>query len=394
MKITKRKQEIGFKILDKIYAKGPISRIDISNETGITPATVSEITGYFIKDELIHETDEIAVKSSKSGRKKVYLDISAKHSFYIGAELSEKYLAFCLCDNKGTIFKKKIIKNSSKTLLTEVIFIDLLSEFILKSKDYNPKAIGVAIPGHFDDINKRIISNNPFWEKFDLGSIIQSVSLPIYFNNNVQCLALSERLFNSESTDPNFIFFHVSRGMFCSSMYLGNLYSENNVLVGEVGHTIVHPDGELCGCGQRGCLQTYASEASIIKKSQFLFNNSDSTYLRQLIDSPELLTINIILKAYHLGDEGVGVILHNAIKYLTITINNLSMMLDSQKIIIHGELFGDKLISDLLKESIEKSIKIFETNQSQVLQVKKYDDINSAQAACGLCIFRQLLQSA
>lgn len=394
MKLTKKKQELGFKILDKIYAKGPISRIDISNETGITPATVSEITGYFIQDELIHETDELVVQTNKSGRKKIYLDISANHSFYIGAELSEKYLAFCLSDNKGTIIKKKIIKNTSKTLLTETVFIDLMNDFILKCSNYSPKAIGIAIPGHFDNMKKKILSNNPLWEKFDLDSVIQSVSLPIYFNNNVQCLALAERFFSSENTDPNFIFFHVSRGMFCSSMYLGNLYSENNVLIGEVGHTTVHPDGELCECGKRGCLQTYASEAWIIKKSRFLFNNSDSTYLRQLIDSPELLTIDIILKAYHLGDEGINIILHNAIKYISITINNLSMMLDSQKVFIHGELFGDKLISDLLKESVEKNVTIIETNQSQEIHVKNYDNINSAQAACGLCILRQLLQSA
>ena len=46
-----------------------------------------------------------------------------------------------------------------------------------------------------------------------------------------------------------------------------------------------------------------------------------------------------ILNAYKLGDEGIINILHSAIKYLSITINNLSMMIDSNKIIIHGELF-------------------------------------------------------
>lgn len=72
MKLTKNQQKLRFKILDKIYAKGPISRIDISNETGITPATVSEITGYMIQENLIHEIGEVVPEENKSGRKRYY----------------------------------------------------------------------------------------------------------------------------------------------------------------------------------------------------------------------------------------------------------------------------------------------------------------------------------
>lgn len=115
-------------------------------------------------------------------------------------------------------------------------------------------------------------------------------------------MTIAERIFRFDSTDSNFIFFHVGRGMFCSHMYQGELYGKENILVGEVGHTIVHSDGELCECGKRGCLQTYASEAWIIKKSQILYDNSETTYLRQLTPSRDGLTIEITLKAYRLGD--------------------------------------------------------------------------------------------
>ena len=98
MKITKNQQKLRFKILDKIYSKGPISRIDISKETGITPATVSEITGNMIQEELIHEIGEAIPEESKSGRKKILLGISPNHSFYIGSELSPKYISFSLTD--------------------------------------------------------------------------------------------------------------------------------------------------------------------------------------------------------------------------------------------------------------------------------------------------------
>lgn len=394
MKITRNQQKLIFKILDKIYSKGPISRIDISKETGITPATVSEITGEMINQNLIHEIGEVILEQGKSGRKKILLGISPNHSFYVGTELSQKYISFCLTDNTGNIIKEKIIQlNSydSTSTLTEEFYSNELQDFIESCKDYNPRGIGVAIPGHFDYKNKSIISNNPFWKNFNIKILLDKINLPIFFENNVKCMTLSERLFSVDSNDDNFIFFHVGRGMFCSYMYNGKLYAEDNYLVGEIGHIIVHPDGELCECGKRGCLQTYGSEAWIIKKSQIFFENSETTYLRQLVTDKYKITINTILKAYSLGDEGIVHILHSAIKYLSITINNLSMMIDSNKIIIHGELFSEPLLSNLLKEYLDKNINLLSLQKNQDVIIKNYCSHTGALSASALCISKLLI---
>ena len=204
-------------------------------------------------------------------------------------------------------------------------------------------------------------------------------------------MALFERLFSLSNKDDNLTFLHVGRGMFCSSIYQSKLYGSNNRLVGEVGHIVVHPDGEHCECGKRGCLQTYASESWIIKKSQILFDNSDSTYLRQLVTNRSHLTIDTILQAYKLGDEGVINILHNAIKYLSITINNLSMMIDTNKMIIHGELFKEVQLSELIKDYLEKNVTLLATEKKIPVKIKNYSTINGALSAAGLCVTKQLL---
>lgn len=397
MKLTKKQQELRFNILDKIYSKGPISRIDISRETGITPATVSEITGNMINEDLIHEIGEVISEESKSGRKKILLDLSNNHSFYIGTELSPKYISFCLTDNVGKFFKEKIIQLNSTNLeetLNEDFYINELKTFINDCKDYNPQGIGVAIPGHFDSNTKSIISNNSFWKNFNIKILLNSIDLPIYFENNVKCMTISERLFTFNVTDDNFILFHVGRGMFCSYMYNGKLYAENNFLVGEIGHIVVHPDGELCECGKRGCLQTYGSESWIIKKSQILFNNSELTYLRQLVNDQNKITIDTVLKAYTLGDEGVIKLLNSAIRYLSITINNLSMMIDSNKIIVNGELFKEPLLSNLLKEYLNQNISLLAVEQNQNVIIKDYSNYNGALAASALCISKLLIEAS
>lgn len=395
MKLTKNQQKLRFKILDKIYAKGPISRIDISKETGITPATVSEITGIMIQDNLIHELGEVIPEENKSGRKKILLGISKAHSFYIGSELSPKYISFCLTDNIGEIFKKKIIKLDNPNLeesLSEEFYINELKDFINSCLDYNPQGIGIALPGHFDEVSKTIISNNLFWKNFNIKNLLDEVNLPIYFENNVKCMTLAERLFKFDGTDENFIFFHVGRGMFSSYMYNGELYAKDNFLVGEIGHIVVHPNGELCECGKRGCLQTYGSEAWIIKKSQILFDNSETTYLKQLVSERDKITIETILKAYSLGDEGIIKILHSAINYLSITINNLSMMIDSSKVIIHGELFNEPLLRNLLEELLNQNINLLSKNNKQAIIIKSYNNHNGALAASALCMSKLLIE--
>lgn len=395
MKLTKKQQELRFKILDKIYSKGPISRIDISRETGITPATVSEITGNMINENLIYEIGEVVSEEIKSGRKKILLNIESNHSFYIGSELSQKYISFCLTDNIGKILKEKTIYLNSFELidtLTESFYLNELNEFIKDCKEYNPKGIGIAIPGHFDENEKAIISNNPFWKDFDINYILDNIPLPIYFENNVHCMALSERIFSPTKKNENFLLLHVGNGMFCSYMYNGTLYEKDNFLVGEVGHIIAHPDGELCECGKRGCLQTYASESWIIKKAQILFDNSESTFLKQLVTDKNKITIKTLLKAYILGDEGVINILHSAIKYLSITINNLFMLIGSNKIVLHGELFNESLLSNLLLDHLKRDISLLVVSQKQNVVFKKYSSINGALSGAALCITKMLIK--
>lgn len=154
---------------------------------------------------------------------------------------------------------------------------------------------------------------------------------------------------------------------------------------------VVHPDGEICKCGKRGCLQTYTSESWIIKKSQILFDNSDSTYLRQLAADRSHLTIETILQAYKLGDEGVTNILHNAIKYLSITLNNLSMMIAMDKMVIHGELFTETQLANLIKDYLENNSTLLATEKKIHIEFKPYLPINGAVSAAGLCVIKQLL---
>ena len=380
------------KILDKIYATGPISRIDLSKELTITPATISEITTNLIQEKHIHElgADET---TNKPGRKKILLNISQNYRHYIGVELSDKFLSFCLSDNLGTIIKDHFISYNNwdtQKKFTDTLFLDELTQFIAQCEDYKPSAIGIAVPVHYDPSNESIKTNNPFWKNFSFKHVQESINLPIYIKNNVKCMAIAERLFGEDKQDQNFIFLHVRRGMFSTYMYNGEVYADRNSLIGEIGHTVINPNGEVCECGKRGCLQTYTSESWMINKAKLLYENTPDTFLRQLVSEKEQLTIDTLIKAYRLGDEASMTIINQAILYFSIAINNLLMIMDSDVVYIHSELFSDPQLAAYLDQSIEDNTSLLDLQKPKQRIFKPYHPINGALGACGLCVYETL----
>lgn len=390
---TKRQNAIYSAILHTIYTKHIISRIDIANETGMTPATVSLNTAKMIESGLIQEVGEEATEHDGVGRKKILLSVRPAHSYYIGAEIAEKFLSFVLTDNVGTLIEKKTVPAKTGVQADAGYFITHCLDFMERVASYPVKAVGVAIPGHFRKSTRRkILTNNPCWKNFDLGQISSRLPVPVYFSNNVHCMARAESLFYSNPQDGsgNFIFFHLGRGIHCTYMYRSELYSRHNFKIGEIGHTIVRPDGELCECGKRGCLQTCASETWLIKKAKLLYTASPSTYLRQLAANEEEITIRTALSAYRLGDEGVMRLLHTAVKCIGIAISNLNLLIDSDRIFIHGALFDEPELTGLLKQQLDFEPTLL-LPQEQKLIIKPFSPFTGAIGAASLCVCRYLL---
>lgn len=377
---TKKQLALQSKILDQIYTHGSISRIDIAHNTGITPATTTNLTAELVNKGLVIETD-IDATENKVGRKKVLLKIAPNYSHYIGVELHEQFIAFCLVDNLGTILKKNLLTISEHKIPTGATFAEHLAAFLNDCQAYCPQAIGIALPGHYNQTTQQIISNRLSWQKFDLKPVIAKIKLPLFFENNVHCMSTSYRLLSQQIKNDNMLFLHVARGIFSSYLYRGKIHGQNNFLVGEIGHWIVNPEGELCDCGRRGCLQNYISQGAIIKKAVLLYETSSSTYLRQLVKSTAEIDFYVVQKAYELGDDGVINILNNAMKYLAITLNNLVMMADTHQLVLHGALFNSNNLFELLKHYLNENRFQLTNISQQHLIVKQYDQFNGAAGA-------------
>lgn len=387
MIITEKKYQQRAQILDIIYAQGPISRIDISQIAHVTPATMTELSSHLLETGLIHELGE--ADSGKAGRRKIYLDISPGQKYYIGVELAEQVTVYILSDNLGNIIDQHIESGLKDDHFTYQQVVQELQIFMQKHEEISIDGIGIALPGHYDPEKQRIQSNQPLWRNFDLKRLMEEMDVPVFAKNNVKCMVLSERIFKRKNVG-NYTFCHIRRGIFAAAMYNHELYGEGNNSIGEIGHVVVDPKGLQCECGKHGCLQTVISEAWLINKAKILFDSGKSK-LSFIIDNRDDIELTHILQAYHLGDAGIHEMLHDGLSYLAMVIKNLGMLVDTDTIYLHSEMFLDEDLMKYLRQLVSQQISLFDAVHRESLRFVPYNIINGALGGAALAVSSTLL---
>lgn len=356
------------RILECLFRNPCISRKDISDLTGITPATVTTTVAAMVEEKLLVELGRMEEDRGTIGRSRIALDVNPLYCWVIGVECTLSALTACVTDLRGKILYRKTTpytlemgQNITRLVIESVIDCIAASGLPVGTL----AGIGIAVPGHMDRECRHLVSNNALWTNLD-GTVIQEAfPVPVVFENNVRCMAVSRYLHDPANTPSNFALFHVGRGMYCAhiaddELYIGSTYSS-----GEIAHTIAIPDGKRCECGKRGCLQTVATEEALLENAAVIFQKSDDTMLRSFARAPEALTVEHILTAYDLGDLPVRRMMTQVLRHLCIAALNVAILMNPEKIYFHGRLFNHESIQNDILEQIREQFD-FEGNNYQL----------------------------
>lgn len=383
------------KILHLIFRNGPVSRATISEDNHLTPASVTNNVATLISQGLVEEIGETELMSENTlGRKRTLVDIVSDYAYSIGCEITEKYLSFCIINLKGEMLQKKTFTPTSQQIKTIAQTIITHIQDLIDDSNLDPKkivGIGIALPGHYDPVHDNLISNLSIWNNFCLQTIKEAFPFEIVCENNVRCMACGEYFFHPHTTPESFNFFHLGKGMFNANIINGDLFLGANFLSGEIGHTIVQPNGTPCECGKSGCLQTYCSETWLIKKCKNIYTHSATTILRSLVLNSEDITLQHIISAYELGDPLVSHIISDMIYYLSITISNVMIINNPSKILFHSEIFETDSLKQQLLKSIKHHLAFIENNSSELFQILPYSTYKGAIGAGALAIYTFLI---
>ena len=143
--------------------------------------------------------------------------------------------------------------------------------------------IGVGVPnGNYFDGTIGFAVNLPWKQKVPLAKLLgERTGLPVTLNNDANAATIGEMIYGAARGMRNFMVITLGTGLGSGIVVDGNLIYGANGYAGELGHIIVDREGRLCGCGRRGCLETYVSATGVARTAQ--------VYLAQYHGKPSLL---------------------------------------------------------------------------------------------------------
>ncbi len=348
------------KILSVVDNAGRISRVEVQALLKKNGKTVTNITNSLIEDGLIVSS---GFSSYTGGRRRELLSINSEYGYLIGIHLGVKFLRGTITNFNYTILAEEkipISPNASKADLLKVIKKTIA--FLLNSnKIPSGKLLGIGFVanGLFDyKTGEWLISANiKNWKNIHIKKILSELyNVPVFQEINSRAMTLWEKHLGNAKNKKNFIYLNLGIGIGCGIINNGRIYRGVNNKAGELGHTIVVPNGESCSCGNRGCLETVASGwalKKIIKRK--ILDGKESEITDLCNDNLDLLDIDMISKAFNNGDKLVTEVLETASDYLGIGIANFINLFNPEVVVIGGKfaMFGD-LFLNRLKKNIKK----------------------------------------
>lgn len=237
------------------------------------------------------------------------------------------------------------IKQAIKELLKET-----------QSDSESIEGIGFGFPGQIDYQNGiiRLAPNLPGWVDVPFAKIIEDeFHIPTRIDNDVRCAALGELNFGAGKGCENLICITVGTGIGSGLIINGKLVRGASNVAGEIGHIKLQiHDGPMCGCGDTGCMEAFASGPAIVALAEEYIKGGKTTKFREMAN-PDI-TPYIVAEAAKSGDPVAKRIFTIIGEYIGIGMASVVNLLNPEKIIIGG---GVADCGDLLLEPVRETIR-------------------------------------
>lgn len=255
--------------LQLIATNEATSRVELATTTQLTKMTITNIVSEYIENNIVEECEEKITEGC--GRNPVRLRISEKAPNVIGLYITRDKIEAVLCTLSLEILNRKIVP--FKTLKKEEVrqFSNRVIDEILAETDSKVVGIGVAVMGPVD-INNGIVLNPPHFFGIENVNITQFLEerygLPVVVDHDQNSAAQAEVLFGAGKNVQDFIFLGITKGIGSGFVSDGKVFHNKMGMASELGHISIDRNGKRCECGNRGCLEMYASVDVMKEKLQ------------------------------------------------------------------------------------------------------------------------------
>jgi glucokinase-like ROK family protein len=315
-----------------------ISRTALAEQTGLSRATSG-----ILADDLILAgvAVEIGLGDSTGGRRPVLLQFAPDAVGALGALMYDRKWLIVLTNLDGHVIHRREAAIADDAAMTAVRALKEGVDALRLQVDGQRilPAIGVGTPG-LVDTNSGVIQSavDVGWIEVPFRAMVEDeLGLKAFIANRSKVGALAELWHGPAQDLQDLVFISIATGVAAGIVCAGTLYFGSNSSAGELGHMTIIPDGPLCPCGNRGCLQQLVSGPALANTARQRLRHLEASMLADLVaDRLEMITAHTVFQAAEQGDSVAQAIVDEAATYLGIAIANLINLLNPKMIVLGG----------------------------------------------------------
>ena len=272
-------------VLDAVARHEPITRAQLAGRTGLTKSSVSSIVQELLSARLVVEQG--TQRGGDPGRPGTALTLAREGVAGLGLEVNVDYLAACVVDlaRRTRVHYVEVGDNRVRDPATVVELLARLTEAAVAAAETQGLTISatcVAVPGLVDQGTGTVVrAPNLDWAGVPLGQLlggrVPAAPAQVLVENEANLAALGELWFGDGAEFGDYVHVSGEVGVGAGIVVAGRVFRGAHGHAGELGHTTLEPDGPVCACGGRGCLELFAGQEAILRRAGLDHGVSTST---------------------------------------------------------------------------------------------------------------------
>lgn len=332
-------------IMKLVWQHKRLSKSQFAQYTGLSIPAVSKILEELVSDgKLSHSSENLSNRGINSGSYQIPPD----GDFILCMNVTPTSIESQLCDAQlspqGEFERIHVNAAAPQALLAAIENIWRNQRKIWPKKVIN---LALAIHGQVDPVTgvSQTMPQAPWREPVEIKYLLEEkLGVTVRVDNDCVMLALAEK-WQNPANRQDFCVINVDYGIGSSFVINGQIYRGSLYGSGQIGHTIVNPDGMACDCGRYGCLETVASLSALKKQARIWLKSQPGT---PKLD-PESITSTQLIAAWHDGNEQVRRWVESAANAIGLSLYNFLNILNINQILFYGRscAFGESWLATI-----------------------------------------------
>lgn len=345
-------------LLSTLFFDGPLSRYELGERTGLSAATVSNVTGEMVDERLIVEAGFV---ESDGGRPRVLLRVQPGYGHVIGIDLGEtgvKIELFDLAMTRLVTVDRPLASTHPDPAMVVAEITGGVRDILAKAgvDDAGVLGVGLGVPGTVEQAaTVRVHAQTIGWDGVPLADLLRDagLTLPLYIENGAKTLGQAEMWFGAGRGARHAVIALIGSGVGATVVTDGSTYRGYTSSAGEWGHTTIVYGDRPCRCGSRGCLEAYVGAEGILDRYRKARGG------RAVPRSDEQSQLDFLLAAADRSRTAAQV-LEETVGYLGAGIANLINLFNPERIVLGGWAglaLGTRLLPDIRRATAAHALR-------------------------------------